>query len=126
MQQESLCPTCMTWSIGGNCKSCSIPKPEGVPKRATLSPGESAAMAIARADLLQEEILSPPAHLSDRIYCKKCGSSQIATNAKGFGVGKALTGLVAVGPLGLVAGALGSSKLIVTCLACGNRWRPGH
>lgn len=33
----------------------------------------------------------------DKLYCPYCGSTQLAVNKKGFGVGKALTGAILMG-----------------------------
>ena len=59
------------------------------------------------------------------VYCPKCHSTSITANKKGFGAGKALVGAVAVGPLGLLAGGIGSGNVEVTCLKCGNKFKPG-
>lgn len=55
--------------------------------------------------------------------CPKCGSTSISANKKGFGIGKAVIGASAVGPLGLMAGNINAKKLWVTCLNCGHRWK---
>ncbi|WP_235847415.1 hypothetical protein [Intestinibacillus massiliensis] len=55
--------------------------------------------------------------------CPKCGSTSLTANKKGFGIGKAVVGAAAAGPLGLVAGNLGAKKVWVTCLNCGHRWK---
>lgn len=55
--------------------------------------------------------------------CPKCGSTSISANKKGFGIGKAVVGAWAAGPVGLVAGNLGAKKVWVTCLNCGHRWK---
>lgn len=62
----------------------------------------------------------------DKLYCPNCGSSQLVANKKGFGTGKALTGAVLTGGIGLLAGFIGSGKVKVTCLKCGCKWRPGE
>jgi len=59
------------------------------------------------------------------IRCPLCGSAQISSDRKGFGVGKALVGGVVAGPVGLLAGNIGGSKVKITCLKCGHRWEPG-
>ncbi len=59
------------------------------------------------------------------VYCPKCYSTSLSTNKKGFGAGKALVGLVALGPIGLAAGAIGSQKVKVTCLNCGHQFWAG-
>jgi len=59
------------------------------------------------------------------IKCPKCGSTQITAGNKGFSVGKAIVGDVLVGPVGLVGGAMGSKKTIITCLQCGHKWKAG-
>lgn len=55
--------------------------------------------------------------------CPKCGSTSLAANKKGFGVGKAVIGGSIAGPLGLVAGNIGAKKVNVTCLNCGKKFK---
>lgn len=62
----------------------------------------------------------------DKLYCPHCGSSQLVANKKGFGAGKALTGTLLTGGIGLLAGFIGSGKVKVTCLKCGSKWEPGQ
>lgn len=62
----------------------------------------------------------------DKLYCPHCGSSQLTANKKGFGAGKALTGAVLTGGIGLLAGFIGSGKVKVTCLKCGSKWDAGE
>lgn len=45
---------------------------------------------------------------------------------KDFGAGKALTGAVLTGGVGLLAGFIGSGKVKITCLKCGCQWKPGE
>lgn len=59
------------------------------------------------------------------VRCPKCGSTQITAGDKGFSVGKAVAGDIVAGPVGLVAGAIGSKKTIITCLNCGHKWEAG-
>jgi len=59
------------------------------------------------------------------ISCPKCGSTQISANKNGFSGKKALLGDIIAGPVGLLAGTFGSSKVVITCLACGHRFKPG-
>lgn len=54
--------------------------------------------------------------------CPKCGSASLSGHKKGFGVGKAVIGAFAFGPLGLVAGNIGAKKVRVTCLNCGKQF----
>jgi ribosomal protein S27E len=61
---------------------------------------------------------------STEVKCPKCGSAQITAQKKGFGLLKAVTGFAIVGPLGSVLGASGRRKIIITCLNCGNTWKP--
>ena len=61
----------------------------------------------------------------DKLYCPHCGSSQLVANKKGFGAGKALTGAILTGGVGLLAGFIGSGNVKVTCLKCGKQWAPG-
>ena len=62
----------------------------------------------------------------DKLYCPKCGSSNLITNKKGFGAGKAVTGALLTGGIGILAGFIGSSKIKITCLQCGSKWKPGE
>lgn len=59
------------------------------------------------------------------IVCPKCLSTKITDHKKGFGVGKALVGGLAAGPLGLLAGGIGKNKIELTCLKCGHKFKPG-
>ena len=59
------------------------------------------------------------------ICCPKCGSNQLTSNKKGFSGGKAVAGLVLTGGVGLLAGTIGSNKVLITCLNCGNQFKPG-
>ena len=59
----------------------------------------------------------------DEVRCPKCGSTQIVANKKGFGLGKSLAGGLLLGPVELLGGVIGSGKIVVTCLKCGNRWK---
>jgi len=63
---------------------------------------------------------------SDEIRCPKCGSNQLTANKKGFSGKKAAVGAVLTGGIGLLAGTIGSNKIIITCLNCGNQFKPGE
>lgn len=60
------------------------------------------------------------------IKCPKCGSSQISSQRKGFSGGKAVAGAVLTGGIGLLAGTIGSNKVNLCCLKCGNQFKPGE
>jgi len=57
--------------------------------------------------------------VAGEIKCPKCGSTQITANKKGYSVGQAVAG-------GLLVGAIGSNKIKITCLKCGNVFNPGE
>lgn len=63
--------------------------------------------------------------MENQVRCPKCGSTQLTANKKGFSAGKALGGAVLTGGIGLLAGGIGSDNIIITCLACGNQFKPG-
>jgi len=55
--------------------------------------------------------------------CPMCGEKEkwkyIDDTKKGFSGGKALAGGILLGPIGLVAGALGKKKHLYICASCG-------
>jgi len=57
--------------------------------------------------------------------CPVCGSTALSANKKGFGLGKAVTGGVLTGGVGLLAGFIGSRKVEITCLNCSHHWTVG-
>lgn len=59
------------------------------------------------------------------IKCPKCKSTQLTTNDKGFGLGKAAIGGALLGPVGLLGGVIGSKNIRITCLKCGHNWMAG-
>lgn len=58
------------------------------------------------------------------VTCPKCNSTQITADRKGYGWGKAVGGGFLLGPVGLLGGFIGSRKVLITCLKCGNQWKP--
>ncbi|MDP1859703.1 MAG: hypothetical protein Q8K82_13590 [Gemmatimonadaceae bacterium] len=62
--------------------------------------------------------------MAGQVQCPKCGGEQIAGAKAGFGLGKAAVGAVALGPVGLLGGLIGSKAVRVGCLACGHQWAP--
>lgn len=60
------------------------------------------------------------------IRCPKCNSNQLTANKKGFSGKKAVGGALLTGGIGLLAGTIGSNKVVITCLACGHRFKPGQ
>jgi predicted RNA-binding Zn-ribbon protein involved in translation (DUF1610 family) len=61
-----------------------------------------------------------------KILCPKCGSDNITANKKGFSGKKAVVGAIATGGIGILAGTIGSNKVKITCLSCGNEFKPGE
>jgi DNA-directed RNA polymerase subunit RPC12/RpoP len=47
----------------------------------------------------------------EKIKCPKCGSTQLSANKKGWSLG---------------TGAIGMNKVLITCLKCGKKFRPGE
>ena len=58
--------------------------------------------------------------------CPKCGSSNVHADKKGFSVKQSIAGAVLFGGIGLLAGAVGSNKIRLTCLDCGYHFKPGE
>jgi DNA-directed RNA polymerase subunit RPC12/RpoP len=69
---------------------------------------------------------APPAAEDDQVRCPQCRSTQLSADKKGFGAGKALIGGVLTGGVGLLAGFIGSKKVMITCLKCGHQWKAGE
>lgn len=64
--------------------------------------------------------------MGNSVLCPKCKSDQLAADKKGLSGKKALAGAVIAGPLGLLAGTIGSNKVKITCLNCGHTFNPGE
>ena len=64
--------------------------------------------------------------MENSIKCPKCQSDQVTVNKKGFSGKKAVVGAVLVGGVGLLAGTIGSNKIVITCLNCGHQFKPGE
>ena len=64
--------------------------------------------------------------MDDQIHCPKCGSTQVTANKKGFSGSKAAAGVLLTGGVGLLAGTIGSNKILITCLNCAHQFKPGE
>lgn len=62
---------------------------------------------------------------SGQVYCPKCLSTSVTANQKGFGFVRGALGAAVGLDVGLIAGGIGSKKVICTCLKCGYKWKPG-
>ncbi len=87
--------------------------------------GESASRGL-RIDMAAYDAAQQPRSMDisePKLVCPRCGGSQLYAGKKGFSAGKAITGAFIAGPVGLVGGAIGQNKVIVTCLGCGHKWK---
>lgn len=74
---------------------------------------------------LEQKVLKAQARdMKKMARCPRCSSTSLSSNKKGYGIGKGLIGAAIAGPIGLVAGNIGSGKVTVTCLKCGYRFKP--
>ncbi len=56
------------------------------------------------------------------IVCPKCHSTHVTAGKKGFGIGKAAVGGLLLGPIGILAGFIGSKNMEFACMSCRERW----
>lgn len=61
----------------------------------------------------------------DEFRCPKCNSSHLTSNKKGFSGRNAAIGMAITGGVGLLAGTIGSNKVLITCLKCGFKFKAG-
>jgi tellurium resistance protein TerD len=57
-----------------------------------------------------------------RVACPECGSPSVNIRSKGFSGGKAVAGLVLLGPVGLLGGLHGRKNIELLCATCGHKW----
>lgn len=63
----------------------------------------------------------------DELSCPQCGSRHVHAEKRGFNMKRGLAlGLTIAPGVGLVSGFVGASKIRLTCLKCGYRFRPGE
>ncbi|SHG31476.1 zinc ribbon domain-containing protein [Dysgonomonas macrotermitis] len=63
---------------------------------------------------------------NDIMKCPKCNSTNLTSDKKGFSGRKAVAGAVLTGGIGLLAGTIGSNKMMITCLNCGYKYKAGE
>ncbi len=73
----------------------------------------------------QSHSITKPKEEDNTVKCPKCGSTSITANKKGFGLAKGAAGVFLAGPYGAIAAGLGKNKILITCLNCGHKWKPG-
>lgn len=71
-----------------------------------------------------KKVVKQQAEQTDTVAkCPHCGSSSLVANKKGYGIGKGVIGAAMFGPLGLIAGNIGSDEVRMTCLNCGRQYQ---
>jgi len=110
------CPKCGK-NISGSAKFCGFcgkkfsqgANTEIVKQDTSLMPSQSATALSARLEQQQDNVAR----------CPQCGSSSLQAMKKGASVGQAAVGAFLLGPIGLLAGGIGSNKTKVVCISCG-------
>lgn len=92
-------------------------------QKANLAEAASRGLHIDMAAYDAAQQPRPMGDSEPKLVCPRCGCSQLYAGKKGFSAGKAITGAFIAGPVGLVGGAIGQNKVIVTCLSCGHKWK---
>lgn len=69
--------------------------------------------------------MNPQDSNEEYLCCPKCHSRELHAEQKGFSGGKALTGAIIAGGIGLLAGTIGSKDIQITCLKCGHKFKAG-
>ncbi|WP_052447238.1 hypothetical protein [Clostridium polynesiense] len=59
------------------------------------------------------------------VFCPKCHSTSITTTDKKLSLGRTLAGGVLAGEVGAILGGLSSKKVLLLCMNCGHKWKPG-
>lgn len=57
------------------------------------------------------------------ICCPKCRSSNLYSGKRGFSGKKAVVGGILTGGIGILAGTIGSNKIVFTCMKCGKKFK---
>lgn len=60
------------------------------------------------------------------LACPQCKSKELHSEKSGFSGGKALTGALLTGGIGILAGIIGSKDIYLTCLKCNHRFKAGQ
>ncbi len=76
--------------------------------------------------IYQKKFTNKKDNEKEKIKCPKCKSTQITAHKKGFSGVKAVGGAVLTGGIGILAGTIGSNKILLTCLSCGNKFKVGE
>lgn len=111
-----ICPKCKK-TVNNNAKFCGYcGKKFSVPTKAEPVSKPTPVVSVP----VQQPVYTEPPVQDNVAKCPKCGSTSLQARKKGVSVGKAVTGALLVGPLGLVAGGIGMNKVEIVCLNCGN------
>ena len=61
--------------------------------------------------------------MENNLNCPKCNSENLSVDKKGFSGKKAVVGAIVTGGIGILAGTIGSNKIMITCLNCGLKYK---
>lgn len=85
-------------------------------------PGDMVRLQQAQIIQQQRQLDEQRRQFDAQAKCPRCGSTSLSGGKQGFRFGRAFTGAVLFGGVGLLAGGIGANKTVITCMNCGYKF----